>query len=85
MADIGDNSGLAVAELRQIVERIERLEDEIATQRLDVKEVYAEAKGLGYDTKALRKVVAMRKKDAQKLAEEQEVIDLYASALGVFG
>lgn len=85
MADIGDNSGLAVAELRQIVERIERLEDEIANQRLDVKEVYAEAKGLGYDTKALRKVVAMRKKDAQKLAEEQEVIDLYASALGVFG
>lgn len=85
MADIGDNSGLVVAELRQIVERIERLEDEIANQRLDVKEVYAEAKGLGYDTKALRKVVAMRKKDAQKLAEEQEVIDLYASALGVFG
>lgn len=85
MADIGDNSGLVVAELRQIVERIERLEDEIANQRLDVKEVYAEAKVLGYDTKALRKVVAMRKKDAQKLAEEQEVIDLYASALGVFG
>lgn len=85
MSYIGSNSGVAVAELRKLVERIERVEDDIALRRADAQEIYAEAKGRGYDTKALRKVIAMRKKDAQKLQEEQSMIDLYAGALGVFG
>jgi len=70
-------------ELRQFIERFERLEAEkkdIADQQ---KEVMAEAKGRGYDTKALRKVIADRKKDPNQLAEEEAVADLYREALGM--
>lgn len=70
-------------ELRQFVERCERLEQEkrdIADQQ---KEVMAEAKARGYDTKAIRKVIAERKKDPEVRAEEQAVFELYADALGL--
>ena len=70
-------------ELRQFIERFERLEAEkkgIADQQ---KEVMAEAKGRGYDTKIIRKVVALRKRDADDIAEEQAVLDLYTEALGM--
>ena len=70
-------------ELRQFVERYERLEMEkkdIADQQ---KEVMAEAKGRGYDTKVLRKLVALRKRDPQDLSEEEAVLDLYKEALGM--
>ena len=70
-------------ELRQFIERFERLEAEkkdIADQQ---KEVMAEAKGRGYDTKVMRKVVAMRKRDKEDLAEEEAVLDMYKEALGM--
>lgn len=70
-------------ELRQFVERYERLEMEkkdIADQQ---KEVMAEAKGRGYDTKVLRKVIALRKKSSDEIAEEEAVLEMYKEALGM--
>ena len=70
-------------ELRQFVERVERLEAEkkdIADQQ---KEVMAEAKARGYDTKVLRKVIALRKRDADDIAEEEAVLEMYKQALGM--
>ncbi len=70
-------------ELRQFVERIERLDAEkkdIADQQ---KEVMAEAKGRGYDTKVMRKVIALRKRDADDIAEEEAVLEMYKEALGM--
>ncbi len=75
--------GIAAGELRSFVERIERLEAEkkdIADQQ---KEVMAEAKGRGYDVKVLRKIIAIRKRDAQDLAEEEAVLEMYKAALGM--
>ncbi|MCI5074687.1 DUF2312 domain-containing protein [Oricola sp.] len=74
---------VAAAELRQLVERIERLEEEKATIQNDIKEVMAEAKGRGYDTKALRAIVRLRKKDPNERQEEEAVLDLYKNALGM--
>lgn len=70
-------------QLKSIVERIERLEEEKKTVADDIKEVYAEAKGNGYDTKILRKVIAIRKRDADERAEEEAILSLYLDALGV--
>jgi len=75
-------NGTAQTQLRAIVERIERLEEDKAGIAADLKEVYAEAKGNGFDTKILRKVVRMRKQDKAKLSEEEALIDLYLSAIG---
>ena len=69
--------------LKSFVERIERLEEEKASIAGDVKEVYAEAKAQGFDTKVLRKVVALRKRDAAERREEEEILDLYLQALGM--
>lgn len=76
-------STVAAQELRQFIERYERLEAEKKDIADAQKEVMAEAKGRGYDTKVMRKVVAMRKRDAQDLAEEEAVLELYRSALGM--
>jgi uncharacterized protein (UPF0335 family) len=73
----------AQGQLRSIVERIERLEEEKKTIAADIKEVYAEAKGHGFDTKILRKVITLRKKEAAEREEEQSMLDLYLSALGM--
>jgi len=70
-------------QLNSIVQRIEKLEDERDELRLSIKDIYAEAKSLGFDAKALKRVVAMRKQDSAKLAEEQALIDTYMSALGM--
>ena len=70
------------ARLKSYVERIERLEEEKAALAEDVKEVYAEAKGNGFDTKILRKCIQIRKKDPSERSEEEALIDLYMSALG---
>jgi len=70
-------------ELRQFVERYERLESEkkdIADQQ---KEVMAEAKARGYDTKVMRKVIALRKRDKEDIAEEEAVLEMYKEALGM--
>ena len=72
----------AQGRLRTIIERIERLEEDKAAVMADMKEVFAEAKGEGFDTKILRKVVRMRKQDKAKLSEEEALIDLYLSAIG---
>ncbi|MEM1421830.1 MAG: DUF2312 domain-containing protein [Pseudomonadota bacterium] len=74
---------VAAGQLRAIVERIERLEEEKKEVGEQVKEVYAEAKANGYDTKILRKVVLLRKKDPNERSEEDAVLDLYLDALGM--
>lgn len=74
---------VAAEELRQFVERIERLDAEkkdIADQQ---KEVLAEARGRGYDTRVMRKLIAMRRRDRDDLAEEEAVLDMYRQALGM--
>ena len=70
-------------ELRQFIERIERLEAERQDAAEDQKEVYAEAKGRGYDVPVLRKVVALRKRQPDDIAEEEAVLELYKQALGM--
>ena len=69
------------AELRAFIERIERLEVEKQDAADGQKEVYAEAKGRGYDTKIIRKVIARRKRDRQDLAEEAAILEVYEAAL----
>lgn len=83
MSDIGHNSGPVAQELlRSLVERIERLEESKAEVAQDLKEVYLEAKGDGFDTGPLRRIVALRKKDRAKVLEDKAVLELYATALG---
>jgi uncharacterized protein (UPF0335 family) len=82
MADVG---GLAAERLQQIVLRIERLEEEKAAIANDIKEVFAEAKGAGFDTKILRQVLRLRKLDKAELQEQEHLLDLYMQALGMAG
>jgi uncharacterized protein (UPF0335 family) len=72
----------AQGRLRTIVERIERLEQEKAEVMEQIKEVFSEAKGAGFDVKILRKVVRLRKQDRAKRQEEEAILDLYLSAIG---
>jgi uncharacterized protein (UPF0335 family) len=72
----------ATGKLKSLIERIERLEEDKAGVAGDLKEVYAEAKGEGFDTKIVRKVVRLRKQDKAKRQEEEALIDLYISAIG---
>lgn len=75
-------TNFAKDQLKSVVERIERLEEEKAALAADIKEVYAEAKGNGFDTKILRKVIRIRKQDAAERSTEEEMLDLYLSAVG---
>ncbi|MEO1702714.1 MAG: DUF2312 domain-containing protein [Pseudomonadota bacterium] len=70
-------------QLRTIVERIERLEEEKKAIADDIKEVYGEAKANGFDTKALRKIVSLRKQDLNERMEQEAVLDTYMAALGM--
>jgi uncharacterized protein (UPF0335 family) len=70
-------------QLKAIVERIERLEEEKKTISDDIKDVYGEAKGNGYDTKALRTIIRMRKQDANSRAEQETILETYLQALGM--
>ena len=72
----------AQGRLQSIIERVERLEEDKAAVQADIKEVFAEAKGEGYDVKVLRKVIRKRKQDKAKRLEEEAIEDLYMSALG---
>jgi uncharacterized protein (UPF0335 family) len=72
----------AQGRLRTIIERLERLEEEKQAIMGDMKEVFAEAKGEGYDVKTLRKVIRIRKLDKAKRQEEEAILDLYLAALG---
>ncbi len=78
-----DAYNVAAEELRQFIERWEQLEAEKADITEQQKEVMAEAKGCGYDTKIMRKVIKLRKQSADERAEEQAVLDIYLSALGM--
>lgn len=84
---IGHNSETAAQfsrdQLKSIIERVERLEEEKKTISDDIRDVYAEAKGNGYDVKALRMVVRLRKMDADERAEQDAILDTYKVALGM--
>lgn len=69
--------------IRSFVERAERLQGDISLLREDMKELFAEAKGEGFDTKALKRIIALRKKDREKLAQEVAILQLYAAAMGM--
>jgi uncharacterized protein (UPF0335 family) len=83
----GDNSestaSFAKAQLKAVVERIERLEEEKKTISDDIKDVYGEAKGNGYDVKALRTLIRLRKQDANERSEQETILDTYMQALGM--
>ncbi|MEL7347277.1 MAG: DUF2312 domain-containing protein [Pseudomonadota bacterium] len=84
--DVIEGTGMVAAgQLRAIIERVERLEEEKKEVAEQIKEVYAEAKANGYDTKILRKVVTLRRKDPAERSEEEAILDLYLDALGMNG
>lgn len=76
-------SGFAKEHLKSFIERIERLEEEKAALTADIREVYSEAKGTGFDAKIMRQVVRIRKLDTADRQEQEAVLDLYLSALGM--
>lgn len=77
--------GIAADQLKALIERVERLEEEKKTIAEDIREVYAEGKAVGFDTKAMREMVRLRKLDRAELLERESIRDLYGHALGVFG
>lgn len=90
MSDIRHNSGeaqeiggVAGDRLKSFVERVERMEEEKAALMEDIKEIYAEAKAVGFDVKTMRKIVALRKLDSEKRREQEELLDLYKIAVGL--
>jgi uncharacterized protein (UPF0335 family) len=80
MSDVG---GVSSAQLKSFIERIERLEEEKAAVAEQIREVYGEAKGMGFDIKIIRQVLKIRKMEAQERYEQEELLDLYLSALGM--
>ena len=74
---------VAAGQLRAFIERIERLDEEKADISSDIKQVFAEAKGTGFDTKAMRTIIRLRKKDKAEREEEEAMVDLYMNALGM--
>lgn len=84
---VGHNSGESVDSpaLKAFIERIERLDEDREAIVEDIKSVFAEAKDEGFDPKIMKKVLARRKKDREKVREEDALIETYESALGVFG
>lgn len=74
---------VAAGQLRAFVERIERLEEDKKAIADDIKEVFAEMKGTGFDTKAVRTIVRLRKKDQAERQEEETILELYMNALGM--
>jgi uncharacterized protein (UPF0335 family) len=80
MPDVG---GIAGERLKSLIERIERLEEEKKALAEDIKEVYAEAKGSGFDTKIMRQIIKIRKRDKDDLDEEESLLEVYKRALGM--
>jgi uncharacterized protein (UPF0335 family) len=74
---------VAADQLKAFIERIERLEEEKAGIAGDIKEIYAEAKGTGFDTKAIRKIISLRKQDYSERQEQEAILELYMQALGM--
>lgn len=80
MAEAG---GVAAGQLRALIERVERLEEEKQAIAADIREVYGEAKATGFDTKVMRQVVRLRKQDTAERQEHEAILDLYMHALGM--
>ena len=78
-----DKGGVAGERLRQFIERIERLEEEKAALAGDIREVYAEAKGVGFDPKIMRQVIKLRKMDKDEVQEQDALLETYLHALGM--
>lgn len=76
-------SGFAKDQLKAFINRIERLEEERSALSADIREVYSEAKGTGFDTKAMRTIIRLRKKDRAEREEEEAILDMYLNALGM--
>ena len=83
MSDIDSSYRVTADELRQFIERIERLDAERKDLAEQQKDVMAEAKGRGYDTKVMRKLITMRKRDKDDIAEEEALLEMYKEALGM--
>ena len=84
MSDAGTgHNSIEAGQLKAFIERIERLHDERKTISDDIADVYSEAKGTGYDTKIMKRIVKMRTMDRDKRREEEAILDLYLSALGM--
>jgi|TARA_B110000971_G_C20014524_1_gene503233 uncharacterized protein (UPF0335 family) len=83
MSDIESSYRVTADELRQFIERVERLDAERKDLAEQQKEVMAEAKGRGYDTKVMRKLITMRKRDKDDIAEEEAILEMYKDALGM--
>ncbi|WP_331283749.1 DUF2312 domain-containing protein [Kiloniella laminariae] len=79
----GEIAGVTADRLRGFIERIERLEEEKKGLSDDIKEIYAESKSLGFDTKIMRKIVSLRKLETQERMEQEELIEVYKHALGM--
>jgi uncharacterized protein (UPF0335 family) len=80
---MADTGSIARDQIRSVVERIERLEEEKQAIADDIKEVYAEAKANGFDAKVLRQIVRIRKQDTAERQEQEALLDLYLHALGM--
>ena len=78
-----ETGGIAGEQLRQLIERIERLEDEKAALGADIREVYSEAKGVGFDPKIMRQVIKLRGMDKEDVQEQEALLDVYKHALGM--
>lgn len=83
MAYPSNGNSVADDQLRAFIERIERMEEEKAAIAADIKEIYAEAKGNGFDTKILRRIVNIRKQDASERMEQEALLELYMASLGM--
>ena len=80
---MADSGGIAGDHLKSFIERIERLEEEKAAIAGDIKEVYAEAKGTGFDTKIMRQIIRLRKMEPNDRQEQEELLDIYMRAVGM--
>ena len=81
--DVSSAEGVAADELKQFIERLERLEEEKAGIMGDIKEVFAELKGRGFDAKAIRTILRVRKQDHSERQEQEAILELYLQALGM--
>lgn len=82
-AAMKDTGGVSGQRLKSFIERVERLEEEKKAMAEDIRDVYSEAKGTGFDPKIMRKIVSLRKSNLEKRREESELLDLYMSAIGM--
>jgi uncharacterized protein (UPF0335 family) len=77
------SSGISAERLRSFIKRIEKLEEDKAAVSEDLREVYSEAKGTGFDVRIIRKIVSLRKMEVEKRREQEELLEIYKSALGM--